>query len=56
MASQWALELFQTVRQRFQVWKIVGREDLALNNGEVNLDLIEPTGMDWAVDEPRLNV
>ena len=45
-----ALESFQTVRQRFQVWKIIRREDLALDNGEVNLDLIEPTGMHWTMN------
>ena len=28
-----------------EIGKVIGREYLALDNGEVNLDLIEPTGV-----------
>src|SRR5574340_153841 len=34
--------------------EIVGREDLALNDREVDLDLVEPAGMDGAVHEDEL--
>jgi hypothetical protein len=29
-----------------EIRKIIGCEDLALDNGEVDFDLVEPTGMD----------
>ena len=29
--------------------EVVGREYFPLNNGEVNFNLIEPTGMDWGM-------
>lgn len=31
--------------------EIVGGENFSLNDGEVDLDLVEPTGVDWGVDE-----
>jgi len=34
-----------------EIRKIIGCEDLALDNGEVDFDLVEPTGMDGRVDE-----
>ena len=30
---------------------VIGSEDLALNNGEVDLNLVEPTGVNRSVDE-----
>lgn len=33
--------------------EIVGREDFALDDREVNLDLVEPTGMDGCVRQGR---
>jgi hypothetical protein len=34
-----------------QVGEVVGGEDFALDDGEVDLDLVEPAGMDGSVDE-----
>ena len=45
------LEGEQTLLEFGQGGEIIGSEDLALNDGEVDLDLIEPTGMDRGVDE-----
>ena len=45
------LEGEQTLLEFEQGGEIIGSEDLALNDGEVDLDLIEPTGMDRGVDE-----
>ena len=46
-----ALEGKETLLQFGQGGEIVGREDLALNDGEVDFDLVEPTGVDRSVDE-----
>ena len=46
-----ALEGEETLLEFGQRREIVGREDLPLNDGEVDLDLIEPTGVDRSVDE-----
>ena len=32
--------------------KVVGSEDLALDDGEVEFDLIEPTGVNGTVNQP----
>ena len=45
------LEVEQTFRQLVQTGEVVRREDFSLDDGEVDLDLIEPTGMDWAMDQ-----
>ena len=34
--------------------EVVGREDLSLNDREIDLDLVEPTGVDGSVDEDRV--
>lgn len=34
--------------------EVVGSEDLALKNREVDLDLIKPTGVHWGVDEHQI--
>jgi hypothetical protein len=45
------LECQQALFQFDQGGEIVGRENLSLNNGEVDLDLVEPTRVNWGVDE-----
>ena len=49
-----ALEVKQTLFEFFQRREIVGREELSLNDGEVDFDLIEPTGVDWSMNEDGL--
>ena len=39
------LEVQEALGHGRQRWKIVWREDISLHDGEVDLDLIEPTGM-----------
>jgi len=46
-----ALEFQQSFGHRGKVREIVRGEDLALNNGEIDLDLIEPTGMEGSVNQ-----
>jgi hypothetical protein len=50
------LEFQESFGNRFEVGEIIGREDLALNDGKVNLDLIEPTGMNRSVDEHQARI
>ena len=45
------LESGQAPPERAEVWKIAWREQLALDDGEVNLDLVQPTGMDWRMNQ-----
>jgi hypothetical protein len=45
------LELHQLVSECGEAGKVVGREDLALEDGEIGLDLVEPIGVDRSVDE-----
>jgi hypothetical protein len=45
------LEGKQALLEFGQGRKVVGGEDLSLNDGEVDLDLVEPTGVDGGVDE-----
>ena len=40
--------------ERAEVWKIAGREQLALDNGEVDLDLVQPTGMDRCMNQNNI--
>lgn len=51
-----ALEFQESFGHRFEVGEVIGRQDLALNNGKVNLDLIQPTGMNGAVDEHQARI
>ncbi len=44
------LEGKKTLADRCQGREVVGREDLPLHDGEVDLDLIEPTGVDGTVN------
>ena len=41
-------------RERLERGEVVGVEDLALNDAEVQLDLVEPGGVDRRVDDPDL--
>jgi len=50
------LEALETVGQDFQGVEIIWREHLSLNNREVDLDLVEPTGMDGTMDHPEVGV
>ena len=45
------LEGEQPLLEFGQGGEVIGSEDLALHDGEVDLDLIEPTSMDRGVDE-----
>lgn len=45
------LEFEQPLGDGFGVREVVGRKDLALDDGKVDFDLIQPTGMDGAVDQ-----
>ena len=49
-----ALEGKQTLFEFCQRREIVGREELSLNDGEIDFDLIEPTGVDWSMNEDGL--
>ena len=46
-----ALEGEETLFEFGQAREIVWRENLSLDDGEIDLDLIEPTGVDRRVDE-----
>ena len=39
------LKIEETLGEGIEIGKVVGREHLALDNREVDLDLIEPTGV-----------
>ena len=45
------LEAHELVSERGEICKVVGREELTLNDGEIDLNLIEPAGVDRSVDE-----
>jgi len=46
-----ALEIENPLREGLQRWKVIGCKSLALEHGEVDLDLIEPARVDGTVDE-----
>src|SRR5215207_7929548 len=48
------LEGEQALGQNVEVGEVVGAQDLALNYREVDLDLVEPGGVYWEVDEPQI--
>ena len=48
------LEGKETLFKFGQRREVVGREDLPLYDGEIDFDLIEPTGVDRSVDEDRV--
>ena len=45
------LESKKTLFEIGQRGEIVRREDLSLDNREIDFDLVEPTGVDRSVDE-----
>ena len=49
-----AAEREQALLERVEVGDVVGGEDLALHDGEVDLGLVEPAGVDGGVDEPEV--
>ncbi len=48
------LESEQALFEFGQRGEIVGRQDFSLNDREIDLDLVEPTGVDGSVDEDRV--
>ena len=44
-------ELFQAPGESRQGGKVIGSKHLALDDGEIDFDLIEPTGMDGSVNQ-----
>ena len=48
-----ALEGQQSLLDLVEVCEVVGRQHLALDDGEENLDLVQPRGVDRAVDEAQ---
>ncbi len=48
------LESQEALFQFGQAGKVVGGEYLSLNDGEVDFDLIEPTGVNWRVHEDSI--
>ena len=46
-----ALECDQAAFECREICEVARREELALNDGEVDLDLVEPAGMDWCVNQ-----
>ena len=45
------LESHQAPAEGIEVCKIAGREQLTLDDGEVDLDLVQPTGVDWRMNQ-----
>jgi len=41
----------QAEAERLQIGKVIGCQDLALDDGAVDCDLMEPTGVDWCLDQ-----
>src|SRR5205809_345172 len=48
------LKAAQAIVDGRERWEVVGREDFALADREVDLDLVQPAGVDWRVHEPNL--
>ena len=48
------LESHELVLERGEAREVVGREELALDDGEIDLDLVEPAGVDRGVDEDEV--
>ena len=44
-------ELLQAPGERRQGGKVIGGKSLALDDGEIDFDLIKPTGMDGTVNQ-----
>ena len=50
------LKCEQALFDRGQRREVVGREDLALDDGEVDFDLVEPAGMDGTMDRNQARI
>jgi hypothetical protein len=50
------LKIKQSFGQAFKVCEIVGVQDLALHYGEIDFDLVEPTGVDGRVDKHQSRI
>ena len=48
------LKAAEPIRDILQRREVIGRERLTLDDGEVDLDLVEPAGVDWAMDEHEI--
>ena len=48
------LERVKTVDDRLQAFEVVGGQHLALDDREDQLDLAQPGGMEWEVDEDEV--
>ena len=49
-----ALERHQAAFEGGEIGEVAWREKLALNDGEADLDLVEPAGMDRRVDQDKI--
>ena len=45
------MEVQQALGELVETGEVVRSQDFSLDDGEVDLDLIEPTGVDWTMDE-----
>ena len=50
------LKIEEALSQSVEIGKVIGREHLALNNREVNLDLIEPAGINGSMHESEATI
>ena len=51
-----ALELPEGMGDFFQGFEIIGREHLSLDDREVDFDLIEPTAVNWSMDQLQAGI
>ena len=50
------LKIEEALSWSVEIGKVIGREHLALNNREINLNLIEPTVMNWSMHESEATI
>ena len=50
------LKIEEVLSQSVEIGKVIGRKHFALNNREVNLDLIEPTGVNGSMHESEATI
>ena len=50
------LEGQEPVSHLGEAGEVIGREDLSLDHGEINLHLVEPTGMDGQMDQDQVGI
>ena len=51
-----SLEAQEAILELLKRLEVIGRQSFALNNGEVDLNLIEPTRMNWAMDKDQVGI